>query len=80
VTPLTFSVANATELIPDARLREITAEAREYADAGRPPRDVWPAHGNTTYWSGVLLEHERLVWLDTYERRVARIRRMGARL
>ena len=77
MTPLAFTLENAIEIVPDFRRRVLAAEARKFADAAHPPRKIWPVA--TTIQHYMVKEHERLVWLDAYHRRKARISRMKAK-
>ncbi len=74
---LKFTLANAMELLPDARRRTLAGEARKWADVGFPMRKLFKQ--GATYWDGVVKEHERLFWCDTYTRRRARLSRMAAK-
>lgn len=75
--PMSFSLENCNELIPDSRRRALSSEARKFADAGHPVRRVWPKE-YSTYWSYVVKEHEKLFWKDVYFRRVERLKRKAA--
>jgi len=74
--PLEFSIDNCADLIDDARRRKLAQDAREYADTGRVRTD-WIVSG--VYWNAVLSEHERIYWMDVYDKRMARIARMAER-
>lgn len=73
MTPGVFSLENALEIVDDAKRRVLGAEARAAAESGAPPRDFEPG---TTYWESVVREMERIVWMDAYDRRRARIERL----
>ena len=76
MTPLTFSLKNALDILPDDYRRMLTAEAREFAKHGKDPRtDFGQAE---TYWVGVVNEHKRILWMDAYEKRKARLSRIAA--
>ena len=72
--PLKICLENCVELISDQRRRVLSGEAREFADSGFAPRDVWEP--GSDYFDGVKREHEKLFWLDVYSRRKQRIARM----
>lgn len=71
---LSISLENCNELISDARRRILSSEARKFAQAGIKQRTHF--REPKSYFDGVLIEHERLFWLDAYKRRLARIKRM----
>ena len=72
--PGIFCVENALEILSDDYRRILTAEARQFAEEGRPARtDFGKAD---TYWCAVVNEHKRLLWLEAYEKRKARLARM----
>ena len=73
--PLEIHLDNCNELISDERRRVLSGEARKWANAGMPPRSRWPMP--TDYFLGIRKLHERLLWLDVYRRRRARISRMA---
>lgn len=73
--PGEFCVENAQEILPDDVRRAITAEARSFAEQGREARRDFPM--GETYWCAVVSEHARIIWLDAYHRRAARLERMG---
>lgn len=75
IIPLTICLENCNELINDARRRILSSEARKFADGGIKPRRIW--RKESTYFSGVIVEHEKLFWMDVYKRRLARIKRMN---
>ena len=70
--PLEIHLDNCNELLSDERRRLLSKDARHCADSGLPER-LLNLSGN--YFSRVLMEHERLYWMDVYERRLARIKR-----
>lgn len=74
--PLTFCVENALEILPDDYRRTLTAEARQYAEEGKGPRTDFGTPA--TYWGGVVNEHKRLLWMEAYEKRKARLARLAA--
>lgn len=73
MTPGAFSVENAMEILSDVYRRGLTAEAREFAEQGKPARTDFGAPD--TYWGAVVIEHKRLLWLEAYEKRKARLAR-----
>jgi len=74
---LTFCIENAIELLPDEVRRSLGAEAREFAEEGKEPRQDFGR--GETYFDGVLAEHKRIFWVDSYNKRRARISRMAQR-
>lgn len=75
ITPGVISLDNALAILPDEYRRTLTAEARSYAEAGKEPRgDFGQA---STYWDAIVNDHKRLLWLDTYEKRKARMARVN---
>lgn len=72
--PGEFSAENASAMFSDEQLRALTAEARQFAAEGKPPRQYFGTPA--TYWDAVLIEHKRLVWFGAYRLRLARIARL----
>lgn len=72
--PGVFTLANALEILPDDYRRALTAEARQFAEQDRPERDDFGAE--PTYWDAVVNWHKRILWIDAYEKRKARLERM----
>jgi hypothetical protein len=73
--PFEFSLENAIEALPDDVRRTLTAEARKYAEEDRDPR--YDFGGYSTYWDGVILEFKRIIWMDAFHKRKARLERLG---
>ena len=72
--PLKFCLENSMEIFEDEFRKTLTAEARQYAEDGKPPKkDFGEA---MSYWDGVLIEHKRILWMDAYNRRKARLVRL----
>jgi len=74
--PNTFCLENSLEIIPHARRKLLEGEARKWANAGLPVRYRW--RQSKDLWEYVIKEHERIVWVDAYYRRKARLQRMAA--
>ncbi len=74
MTPLAFTLENAIEIVPDEKRRILASEARKFADNGNRARRHW--RKSATLWEYALVEHERLVWMDAYFKRKARLARM----
>jgi hypothetical protein len=74
MTPLTFDPPTAREVIGDAQACRIEAQARQDAKDYKfqPP----PIEGDT-YWSQVLCQMERLVYVKQHASTRARRERMG---
>ena len=70
--PLKITVENANEIIEDWKRREITAEARAYADEGKPPRMAFGMQESDSYWQKIVVSHIALLWWDTYWTRIKR--------
>ncbi len=75
MTPGEFTINNSIEILPDPYRRQLTAEARLFAGQSKPPREDF---GNPeSYWEAVVIEHTRLLWLDAYQTRLNRLKRMS---
>ena len=74
MTPGVFCVENALEILPDLQRRILTEEARRFADEGRGRKEFTAPEG---YWAAVVEEHKRILWMDAYDRRKARLVRMN---
>ena len=76
MTPKSFDIDTAKEIVGDARMRVIEAKARQDADNG--VMDA-PAMAKGTYWDVVYSIMEITVYVTAYEKRLARIQRMKER-
>ena len=69
-----FGAETARLTLSAAQCREVEARARSDAEKGRrAPRNLSTAD---TYWGEVQEELERALYVETYEKRAARLRRM----
>ena len=73
MTPKSFDIDTCKEIVGDARMRVLEAEARQDADAGT--RKGFIQKGEN-YWARVLLIMEYVVYTTAYDKRLERIRRM----
>ncbi len=76
MTPGSFDLATAREIVGDEQARRIEAKARADAEAGdyRPPADA-----GVSYWSQVRAQMDEIVYHNQYAKRRARIERKGAK-
>jgi hypothetical protein len=83
MTPGGFDPVTCRELIGDQRARIVEASARAHADAAdienpgasyRPPT----ALADSSYWTGVISEAERILYFSTFQRRLERMRRKAS--
>ena len=73
MTPKSFDIDTAKEIVGDARMRVIEAKARADADTGThnaPQRD---AGG---YWDRVRSDMEYIIYITTHHKRLERIERI----
>jgi hypothetical protein len=73
MTPKSFDIDTAKEIVGDARMRVIEAKARQDADNGTIDKPV-RAEGN--YWDGVRSDMEYVIYTTTHHKRLERIQRM----
>lgn len=74
ITPKSFDIDTAKEMLGDARMRVVEAKARADADAGvseSPKRDA-----NASYWDRVRADMEFVVYVTTHHKRMERIERI----
>jgi hypothetical protein len=78
MTPRSFDVDTAKEMVGDARMRVLEAKARQDADNG--VRDGM-AHRKVkvNYWDRVMQSMELVVYDAAYRKRLERIKRMKER-
>jgi len=76
MTPKSFDIDTAKEVVGDERLRKIEAKARQDADNG--VMDA-PIREKGTYWDGVRSDMDYVVYTTAYHKRLERIERMKAR-
>ena len=78
MTPKSFDIDTAKEVVGDARMRVIEAKARQDADNG--VKDAF-AHvkPEVGYWDRVMQSMELVVYDATYRKRLERIQRMKER-
>lgn len=74
MTPLGFDPKTAREVVGDSRARVIEAKARSDADAKAYD---FPIGGYETYWDGVVVSMEMVVYREQYAKRMARNERKG---
>lgn len=80
MTPLEFSLENAIEIVPDETRRALCERARYCAEIGEAPiYDIGRYGAASSYWDSVERAMERIVWLDAYYTRVARLSRLSDR-
>ena len=73
MTPKSFDIDTAKEMVGDARMRVIEAKARQDADNGI--KDA-PAKAKGTYWDVVRSDMEYVVYITAHHKRLERIQRM----
>jgi hypothetical protein len=74
ITPKSFDIDTAKEMLGDARMRVVEAKARADADAGvsdAPKRD-----NSAPYWDRVVHDMEFVVYGTTHRKRLERIARI----
>lgn len=74
MTPHSFDIDTAKEVVGDARTRTIEAKAR--ADAENGTNDP-PSMGLGSYWSQVSAEMDYKVYSEAHAKRVKRMQRTG---
>jgi hypothetical protein len=77
VTPGSFDIDTALELVGDAEARRLGAIARACAEAWEQLPDLPAASG--AYWDGVMDEMRRVVMRHAYAKRKARLERKAGR-
>ena len=73
MTPKSFDIDTAKEIVGDARMRAIEAKARQDADNGVMDK---PARAQGTYWDGIRSDMEYIVYITAHHKRLERIQRV----
>ncbi len=73
MTPKSFDITTAKEIVGDARMRQIESKARQDADNG--VFDL-PKSASSSYWDGVVSQMDDVVYRTAYTKRTDRIQRM----
>jgi len=76
MTPQSFDIDTAKEIVGDARMRVIEAKARQDADNGVMDE---PAQAEGSYWDVVRSDMEYVVYVTAHHKRLERIQRMKER-
>jgi len=76
MTPKSFDIETAKEIVGDERMRIIEAKARQDADNGIMDK---PARAEGTYWDGIRSDMEYIVYTTTHHKRMERVARMKER-
>jgi hypothetical protein len=76
MTPKSFDIETAKEIVGDERMRIIEAKARQDADNGVMDK---PARAEGTYWDGIRSDMEYIVYTTTHHKRMERVARMKER-
>jgi hypothetical protein len=76
MTPQSFDIDTAKEIVGDARMRTIEAKARQDADSGIMDK---PAKAEGTYWDVIRSDMEYIVYTTAHHKRLERIQRMKER-
>jgi hypothetical protein len=76
MTPQSFDIDTAKEIVGDARMRVIEAKARQDADSGIMDK---PARAEGTYWDVIRSDMEYIVYTTAHHKRLERIQRMKER-
>jgi len=76
MTPKSFDIETAKEIVGDERMRTIEAKARQDADNGIMDK---PARAEGTYWDGIRSDMEYIVYTTTHHKRMERVARMKER-
>jgi hypothetical protein len=74
ITPKSFDIDTAKEMLGDARMRVVEAKARADADAGIS--DSSKRDNNASYWDRVMCDMEFVVYTTTHHKRLERIKRI----
>jgi hypothetical protein len=75
MTPKSFDIDTAKEIVGDIRMREIEAKARHDADNGIIDA---PIKRKGTYWDGVSSDMEYVVYTNAHQKRIERIERISS--
>jgi hypothetical protein len=76
MTPQSFDIDTAKEIVGDARMRTIEAKARQDADSGIMDK---PARAEGTYWDVIRSDMEYIVYTTAHHKRLERLQRMKER-
>jgi hypothetical protein len=76
MTPQSFDIDTAKEIVGDARMRVIEAKARQDADSGIVDK---PARAEGTYWDVIRSDMEYVVYITAHHKRLERLQRMKER-
>jgi len=77
MTPQSFDIDTAKEIVGDTRMRTIEAKARQDADSGIMDK---PARAAGTYWDVIRSDMEYVVYITAHHKRLERIQRMKERV
>jgi hypothetical protein len=77
MTPQSFDIDTAKEIVGDTRMRVIEAKARQDADSGIMDK---PARAEGTYWDVIRSDMEYIVYVTAHHKRLERIQRMKERV
>jgi hypothetical protein len=76
MTPKSFDIDTAKEIVGDAQMRTIEAKARQDADNGVMDK---PARAQGTYWDVVRSDMEYIVYITAHHKRMERSARIKER-
>jgi hypothetical protein len=76
MTPQSFDIDTAKEIVGDTRMRTIEAKARQDADSGIMDK---PARAEGTYWDVIRSDMEYVVYITAHHKRSERLQRMKER-
>jgi hypothetical protein len=77
MTPKSFDIDTAKEIVGDERMRVIEAKARQDADSGiteKPPKAK-----KGTYWDVIRSDMEYVIYITAHKKRMERVARMKER-
>ena len=76
MTPKSFDIDTAKEIVGDAQMRTIEAKARQDADNGVMDK---PARAEGNYWDGIRSDMEYIVYITAHHKRMERAARIKER-
>jgi hypothetical protein len=76
MTPKSFDIDTAKEIVGDERMRVIEAKARQDADNGIMDK---PVRAVGSYWDGVSSDMEYVVYITAHHKRMERVARIKER-
>jgi len=76
MTPKSFDIDTAKEIIGDERMRVLEAKARQDADNGIMDK---PLRAVGSYWDGVSSDMEYVVYITAHHKRMERVARIKER-